>query len=168
MAIHDALLGYLSGFTPCLSFRNGCAWQPKVVVFGGNGYVGSHVCKALLSDGLAAVVSVNRSGQPTSPEWERWWHNVQWVKADVFDPDSWSDALEGATGCAASPPLRCLREACCGVLRGGISRVLLLSAVPTSRVRGGVGLNGGRGAQLWWGGWGAVWLRLHLGLVTCP
>jgi hypothetical protein len=76
-----------------------CGFQPKVVVFGGNGYVGSHVCQALLSLN-STVASVNRSGQPTSPEWDHWWHDVEWVKADVFDVGSWSETLQGARGCA--------------------------------------------------------------------
>ena len=41
--------------------------QPKVVVFGGNGFVGSYVCRSLLGMGVA-VTSINRSGQITYPE----------------------------------------------------------------------------------------------------
>uniref|UniRef100_A0A7S0WUV3 NAD(P)-binding domain-containing protein n=1 Tax=Pyramimonas obovata TaxID=1411642 RepID=A0A7S0WUV3_9CHLO len=71
--------------------------QAKVVVFGGNGYVGSYVCKSLLSMGVA-VTSINRSGQITYPEWDHWWHKVNWVKGDALEPEEWKDKLAGATG----------------------------------------------------------------------
>lgn len=85
-------------------FASTAAAEPakKVVVFGGNGYVGSHVCQALLALGgankVTQIVSINRSGQPTSPEWDHWWQKVEWVKADALEPDEWKEHLEGATG----------------------------------------------------------------------
>jgi len=66
----------------------------SVVVLGGSGFVGSHVCRALLDKG-AKVVSVNRSGPPPS-DGEKWANQVTWIRADVFDEDSWIDCLEGA------------------------------------------------------------------------
>lgn len=64
----------------------------SVVVLGGNGFVGSAVCRSLLDKG-AKVVSVNRSGPPSSDE--SWTKGVTWIRADVFDEDSWIDCLEG-------------------------------------------------------------------------
>lgn len=37
--------------------------MPKIVVFGGRGFVGSHICQEALSTGLH-VVSISRSGTP--------------------------------------------------------------------------------------------------------
>lgn len=66
----------------------------KVVVLGGNGFVGSAVCKEALQQGLS-VVSVNRSGPPAVNE--PWVANVEWVNADVFDESSWAYTLPGAS-----------------------------------------------------------------------
>mmetsp|Transcript_4893 Transcript_4893/g.6640 ORF Transcript_4893/g.6640 Transcript_4893/m.6640 type:complete len:285 (+) Transcript_4893:121-975(+) len=69
----------------------------KVVVFGGSGFVGSHVCKALLALGVD-VVSINRGGQTTTPPWDPWWKDVKWVRGDALEPESWRTHLAGATG----------------------------------------------------------------------
>ena len=52
-----------------------------MIVFGGNGYVGSRVVQAALSRG-ASVVSVNRSGQPKDSS-ESWVSKVKWVAGKV-------------------------------------------------------------------------------------
>jgi nucleoside-diphosphate-sugar epimerase len=86
---------------------------PHLLVFGGNGFVGTRVCQAALAAGLG-VVSVSRSGRPrwakgeeeleeegeasSSPtsDPDAWIRDVEWVSADVFDTDAWKSALEGA------------------------------------------------------------------------
>jgi len=71
----------------------------KVVVFGGNGFVGSAVCKAMLAKGVK-VTSVSSSGKPFitpkgySPAWTS---NVDWQKGDALDPDSYTHHLADAT-----------------------------------------------------------------------
>uniref|UniRef100_A0A7S0MZM9 NAD(P)-binding domain-containing protein n=1 Tax=Pyramimonas obovata TaxID=1411642 RepID=A0A7S0MZM9_9CHLO len=65
----------------------------KIVVLGGNGFVGSEVCKEALQQGMT-VVSINRSGPPSINE--PWVDRVDWVNADVFDESSWSYTLPGA------------------------------------------------------------------------
>ena len=52
---------------------------PKIVVFGGNGFVGSRVCQQGLAMG-AQVVSVNRSGRPAGLR-GAWLDSVEWVQA---------------------------------------------------------------------------------------
>lgn len=53
---------------------------PKLVIFGGNGFVGSRVCEEALKTGLS-VVSVNRSGPPKqSADWIK---GVEWVKVSL-------------------------------------------------------------------------------------
>ncbi|KAJ4838004.1 hypothetical protein Tsubulata_051527 [Turnera subulata] len=48
----------------------------RIVVLGGNGFVGSAICKAAVSKGIEAV-SLNRSGRPTYPG--SWVDQVTWV-----------------------------------------------------------------------------------------
>ena len=59
----------------------------KVTVLGGTGFVGSRVCKVLVSKG-AEVTSVSRSG--SCPAWasdEPWTKEVKWVAADLLGAD---------------------------------------------------------------------------------
>lgn len=54
--------------------------QPKLLVFGGSGFVGSRVCEEALKTGLP-VVSVNRSGSPKlSADWVS---NVEWIQVQL-------------------------------------------------------------------------------------
>lgn len=66
----------------------------RIVVLGGNGFVGSAVCRAALQRGLR-VTSVNRSGSPTTGE--AWIGDVEWTSGDVFNEESWVNVLQGAT-----------------------------------------------------------------------
>ena len=55
----------------------------RLLVLGGNGYVGSHVCKAALnSNRWDKVSSLSRSGKPPSEDLE-WTRNVEWCQADL-------------------------------------------------------------------------------------
>jgi len=60
----------------------------RVIVVGGNGFVGSAVCKRALFEGFE-VVSVSRSGPP--PTKDPWVKRVTWHQADVFDEASWKE-----------------------------------------------------------------------------
>lgn len=71
----------------------------KVVVFGGNGFVGSAVCKAILAKGVK-VTSVSSSGKPfTTPKGysPAWTSDVDWQKGDALDPNSYAHHLSDAT-----------------------------------------------------------------------
>lgn len=50
---------------------------PTILVFGGNGFVGSAVCEEVVRTGLRAV-SVNRSGPPKASG--DWVSKVDWVR----------------------------------------------------------------------------------------
>ncbi|XP_021675945.1 uncharacterized protein At1g32220, chloroplastic isoform X2 [Hevea brasiliensis] len=65
----------------------------RVVVLGGNGFVGSAICKAAVSKGIE-VISLNRSGRPTYPD--SWVDQVTWISGDVFYAN-WDEVLVGAT-----------------------------------------------------------------------
>ena len=69
----------------------------KIVVLGGNGYVGSRIVASAMKR-AASVVSVSRSGAP--PTWVApamvGGGSVKWHSGDVLDPGSWTGELAGA------------------------------------------------------------------------
>lgn len=64
----------------------------KVLVLGGNGFVGSHICKEALERGLT-VSSLSRSGRSSLKD--SWAETVVWHQGDLLSPDSLKDALTG-------------------------------------------------------------------------
>lgn len=72
---------------------------PKLIVFGGNGFLGKRICQEAVTSGYQ-VVSVSRSGKaPHSNELndKQWMQEVQWTAADIFKPDSYHELLNTAT-----------------------------------------------------------------------
>lgn len=96
----------------------------RIAVFGGSGFVGTAVCKALVSRGCS-VLSISRRGlrtpgrirwngdTPTMAEQyqgEEWLNQVDWVEVDATDKHAVDAALEGeaisgCVGCLGSPEL---------------------------------------------------------------
>ncbi|OMO49971.1 hypothetical protein COLO4_38266 [Corchorus olitorius] len=66
----------------------------KLLVLGGNGFVGSHICKEALEHGLT-VASISRSGRPSLND--SWTNDVLWLKGDLRSPDSLKHAFSEAT-----------------------------------------------------------------------
>nr|GEW25775.1 NAD(P)-binding domain-containing protein [Tanacetum cinerariifolium] len=66
----------------------------KLLVLGGNGFVGSHICKEALDRGFL-VASLSRSGKSSIQE--PWANNVSWHQGDLLSGDSWKDALDEVT-----------------------------------------------------------------------
>lgn len=66
----------------------------KIVVTGGNGFIGSEVCRRALAAGYATV-GVARGGRPDGAG--AWAERVEWIAADVLQPEAWRGALDGAT-----------------------------------------------------------------------
>lgn len=64
----------------------------KLLVTGGNGFIGHRICKRAVEDGHE-VTSVARSGPPDLADGDRWVREVDWVAGDVFAPDEWRGAL---------------------------------------------------------------------------
>lgn len=74
---------------------------PRVVVFGGGGFVGSSICQAALAMGTR-VTSISRSGRPAGLG-AGWADQVEWVKGDALDPGQpWAGALRSAAGVAST------------------------------------------------------------------
>ncbi|KOM45513.1 hypothetical protein LR48_Vigan06g081900 [Vigna angularis] len=74
----------------------------RIVVLGGNGFVGSAICKAAVSRGIE-VISLSRSGRPTYADawvdqmYPKSWHNLSTeLYGDVFYVN-WDEVLVGAT-----------------------------------------------------------------------
>lgn len=63
----------------------------KILVLGGNGFVGTAVCKAAVRKNIS-VVSLSRSGRPKTQA--PWADQVSWVAGDVFLTD-WDSLLSG-------------------------------------------------------------------------
>jgi len=69
--------------------------QKSLLVFGGNGYLGSHICKYAVSQGIN-VISVSRSGNPKKVE--AWQNRVQYVKGNASDPSTYEHFLPHVNG----------------------------------------------------------------------
>ena len=75
--------------------------QQRLLVVGGNGFVGSAVCKQALSRGWE-VISISGSGRPFrtprghAPTWTTS-DKMQWHKADAFDKDAYRDLAASCT-----------------------------------------------------------------------
>ncbi|KAK4123463.1 NAD(P)-binding protein [Parathielavia appendiculata] len=73
----------------------------RIVVFGGNGFLGSRICRAAVARDWD-VTSVSRSGAPrwetvtSSPTPPSWSHKVAWERGDIFRPAQWTSLLHGA------------------------------------------------------------------------
>lgn len=79
------------------------------MVFGGNGFVGAHICRLAVRRGFE-VLSVSRSGAVPFGALgkEAWVEQVSWQKGDASDAAFCKDALSDATGVVVSvgsPPL---------------------------------------------------------------
>lgn len=64
--------------------------QKSLLVFGGNGFVGSHICKYAVQQGIK-VYSVSRSGKPKQPE--RVLREVEYLKGNALDQSSYSEII---------------------------------------------------------------------------
>ena len=62
----------------------------RIVIFGGNGFLGREVIKKSLAKGYV-VTSVSRSGAPQIED--AWTTQVNWVRGDVFAPETWNQYL---------------------------------------------------------------------------
>lgn len=77
------------------------AVKKKLVVCGGNGFLGSRICKAATARGWE-VNSISRSGEPNwssvtaSAQAPAWSKDVKWHAANILHPSEYKDILKGA------------------------------------------------------------------------
>ena len=79
----------------------------KIVVFGGNGFVGSEVLKRLSTVPTVQAISVSRHGAAPS-HCAAFADKVEWRTGDCLDKKTYADALEGASAVVVSvgsPPI---------------------------------------------------------------
>lgn len=78
----------------------------KIVVYGGNGFVGTRVAEALLATDVCAVC-VSRTGhKPLHLGDQLWSESVRWCKGDACKPDTQLlGRLDGLVTLIGSPPL---------------------------------------------------------------
>ncbi|KAL2213534.1 NAD dependent epimerase/dehydratase family protein [Sarocladium strictum] len=73
----------------------------KLVVCGGNGFLGSRICKYAVARGWD-VTSISRSGEPqwenvsASPSPPSWARKVSWERGDILSPSTYAPLLSGA------------------------------------------------------------------------
>ncbi|XP_011046765.1 PREDICTED: uncharacterized protein At1g32220, chloroplastic-like [Populus euphratica] len=68
--------------------------REKLLVLGGNGFVGSHICIEALAHGLN-VSCLSRLGK--SSLHDPWTNDIVWHQGDLLSPDSLGNALNGVT-----------------------------------------------------------------------
>ncbi|KAG6851021.1 hypothetical protein H0H93_004508 [Arthromyces matolae] len=72
----------------------------KILVVGGNGFIGSAICKAALAKGIE-VTSVSSSGQPYRTQKGHvpvWTSKVDWQKGDALHPESFAHLFPEVDG----------------------------------------------------------------------
>lgn len=72
----------------------------KLLVFGGNGFLGRRICQQAVNCGWE-VVSMSRSGKPPalpSPRDRQWIQKVKWEAADILNPSTYQKHFKGAAG----------------------------------------------------------------------
>ena len=72
----------------------------RLLVLGGNGYVGQNICRAALDSGKYAVASLSRSGPPSTPNPcltanSHLMDEIEWMKGDIFDVARRDEAFGG-------------------------------------------------------------------------
>ena len=70
----------------------------RLLVLGGNGYVGQNICRAALESGKFSVASLSRSGKPSNPGpclANEMMDKVEWLEGDIFDAQRRDEAFEG-------------------------------------------------------------------------
>ena len=77
------------------------AVKKRIVVAGGNGFLGSRICKSAVARGWD-VTSISRSGEPSwssvtsSPEPPPWSKQVTWAQGDILKPTTYTSHLQKA------------------------------------------------------------------------
>ncbi|KAI9731594.1 MAG: hypothetical protein M1834_004715 [Cirrosporium novae-zelandiae] len=115
--------------------------KKRIVVCGGNGFLGSRICKFAIARGWD-VVSISRSGEPiwsavtSSPYAPAWSKSVSWQKADILKPLTYRPFLKDADAVVHSMGIL-LEADYKGVIQGRESIVSGLSRAFSAKKEGG-------------------------------
>ncbi len=83
----------------------------KIVIFGGNGFVGTHVACELQKRGADVVCISRRGHKPLHLNAEPWSSKVRWCKGDASSPDyELLNQTDVVVCCVGSPPLPTLTQ----------------------------------------------------------
>jgi len=115
----------------------------KILVVGGNGFIGSAICKAALARGMD-VTSISSSGRPyrtPGGHTPTWTSKVNWQKADALHPETYAHILPGVNGVVHTLGTlledgrykKALAESDVGALVGGFVRGFLDSGNPLEK-----------------------------------
>lgn len=78
----------------------------KIVVYGGNGFVGTRVAKALYEREVCAVCLSRTGHKPLHLKDRKWSESVRWCKGDASSPDTQLlERLDGLVTLVGSPPV---------------------------------------------------------------
>ena len=83
----------------------------KIVIFGGNGFVGSKVAENLVELGVPTICVSRTGSKPKHLESQLWSEQVEWIKGDASKPDV--DLLKQASSIVCtvgSPPIPTLSQ----------------------------------------------------------
>lgn len=82
------------------------ASEVRVAIYGGNGFVGTHLARKLVS-AKAKVTCISRSGaMPSQLEHSAWSKQVQWLQGDASQPDlAMLKAIDVLVSVVGAPPL---------------------------------------------------------------
>jgi len=85
--------------------------KTNIVVYGGNGFVGTRVAKALLERDVCAVCLSRTGHKPLHLKNRKWSESVRWCKGDASAPDTQLlERLDGLVTLVGSPPVPTLSK----------------------------------------------------------
>ena len=110
----------------------------KVAIYGGNGFVGSHIAKELTKHDICTVC-VSRTGhKPLHLRDKPWSESVRWCKGDASQPDtSFLKSIDAIVVCVGSAPLPTFSQEAYdrAVFMNGISNVNAIDAAGEAGVK---------------------------------
>lgn len=69
--------------------------RPSIAIFGGNGFLGLALVRHGVKRGYD-VLAISRRGEPPAGiEAQPWASSVQWLKGNIFEPNTYADKLKG-------------------------------------------------------------------------
>lgn len=95
----------------------------RLLVFGGNGFLGQRICEAAVKNGFQ-VTSLSRSGQPPksySRSDSQWIRKVNWQSADIFNPNTYKQHLKDTPNVVHSIGILLENESYKGILSNPFS-----------------------------------------------